>query len=883
MTVVAELPSGTVSLLFSDIEGSTVLLSRLGAAYAEALDGQRQVLRKAWSDHDGTELGTEGDSFFVVFGTAEAAVRAATQAQQELAAFDWPGGEQVRVRMGIHTGTPSLHDGGYVGMDVHRAARIAGAAHGGQVVLSAATAELVSSRLPEDVQLVDLGRHQLKDISSPEHVFQLAIGNLQTSFPPLKTLGVLASLPRPGTPLVGRDGELAELTALLGSPNVRLVTLTGPGGSGKTRLAIGVAQRVADRFPDGAYFVPLASVTSPDVMWTTIAEALGVPPDGRMPTALLAHLAYRTALLVLDNLEQIPAAEDVVRQLLGAAPGVGVLATSRRPLRITGEYDHGVPPLELPERGSAEGAEQYGAVRMFVEHARMSNSRFQLTPGNTEDVIELCRRLDGLPLAIELVAARSKLLSPAALLVRLDTALDLAARGSQHPSRQQTLRDTISWSYDLLTDSQQAFFRRLAVFAGGADLAAIDYVTPLLDSDPLDLIGDLIDASLVIRTDDASGEPRFGMLETIRAYAYDQLRNSGELDASKHRHVEHFLTVAQRLHRLLSGRGDQRLEARQRFRLELDNMREALSWIFRSTTDASSGDDAGLGPQLCAELIRLWDDSGYFTEERQWLEQATSRSGTADSVELGLCQTRLANLLILQGDLRQAYDVATDSVQTWRRLNNSKHLSDALSALGWCEELLGNIEVARQAFEDSLSLAQQSTDAHAITRALGNLAYFEHDRQNYGRSLELVNENIPLLLELGDELGVLLARHNMACTLRQMGRLGDAYHQMRQQISDVLRFGDAELLMVLAEDYAALLAELGDHRHATQLLGAVDAMRQRSGTLRDPAQEREVSEPFDAARAALGDGGWRREYEAGANVAVEDALAKAAALTIELD
>jgi predicted ATPase/class 3 adenylate cyclase len=875
---VAELPSGTVSLLFSDIEGSTVLLSRLGATYGQALDGQRQVLRKAWADHGGAELGTEGDSFFVVFATAEAAVRAATQAQRELAAFDWPAGEQVRVRMGIHTGTPTLHDGGYVGMDVHRAARIAGAAHGGQVVLSAATAELVSGCLPEGVRLVDLGSHHLKDISSAEHVFQLAIGNLQRSFPPLKTLGAVASLPRPNTPLIGRDGELEELTARLSSPNVRLVTLTGPGGSGKTRLAIGVAQVLVARFPDGVYFVPLASVTSAEVMWTTVAEALGVPPEARMPPAFLTHVAHRTALLVLDNLEQIPAADAVVRQLLEAAPDVVVLATSRRPLRITGEYDHGVPPLELPEQGSAKGVEHYGAVRMFVEHARMSNSRFQLTPGNTADVIQLCRRLDGLPLAIELAAARSKLLSPAALLARLHTALDMAARGSQGPSRQQTLRSTISWSYDLLTDSQQAFFRRLAVFVGGADIAALDFVTPVNDSDPLDLIADLIDASLVTRTDDADGEPRFGMLETIRAYAYDQLRGSSELDATKRRHVEYFLTVAQRLHRLLSGgRGDQRLEARQRFELELDNMREALRWVFRSGNDAPSADEADLGLKLCAELTPLWDDSGYFREERQWLEQATNQSGTEDSMELGLCQVRLARLLILQGDLRQAQDVAKDSVRTWRRLNKSRQLSDALSAVGRCEELSGNMEAASQAFEESLSLAQQSEDAYAMTRALGNLALLEHDKKNYGRSLELMHTSVPLLLQLGDELGVLQARHNMACTLRQMGRLEDAYQQMRQQISDVVKFGDAEMVMVLAEDYAALLAERGDHRPATHLLGAVDAMRQRSGTPRDPAQEREVNEPFHAARAALGDSTWEREYQVGATLAVDDALAAVAA------
>ncbi len=495
----AELPTGTVTMLFSDIEGSTLLLSRLGSAYAEALDGQRKVLRKAWAAHGGTEMGTEGDSFFVVFPTAPDAVAAATQAQRELASYPWPGGERVRVRMGIHTGSPTVHDGGYVGMDVHRAARIAGAAHGGQVVVSSATAELVS--LGDDVRLRDLGSHRLKDIPAPEHLFQLAMEGLQTEFPSLKTLGAASSLPVPTTPLVGRDGELAELTALLRSPGVRLVTLTGPGGSGKTRLAIGVAQRLVEMFPDGVFFVPLAAVSTVEVMWTSIAEVLDVPPEDRVPPSLFSYLAHRSALLVLDNLEQLSGADGVVADLLEAAPKVSVIATSRRPLHVSGEHEHPVPPLELPDDADLAGASTSAAVQLFVQRARMVRPSFALTVDNAADVVAVCTRLDGLPLAIELAAARSKLLSPHALLARLDKVLDIAASGSQGSSRQQTMRNTIAWSYDLLTPQQQVFFRRLGVFAGGADLDAIAAVTTTENGtggdDPLDLVADLVDASLI--------------------------------------------------------------------------------------------------------------------------------------------------------------------------------------------------------------------------------------------------------------------------------------------------------------------------------------------------------------------------------------------------
>jgi class 3 adenylate cyclase len=351
--IVEGLPSGTVSLLFSDIEGSTVLLSRLGPAYADTLDAQRLVLRRAWAVHGGTEMGTEGDSFFVVFPTAQGAVAAAAQAQRQLAAYPWPEGARVRVRMGIHTGSPAIHDGGYVGMDVHRAARVAGAAHGGQVVVSDATAHLVSGCLPDGVELRDSGVHRLKDIPAPERLFRLAIDGLQVDFPPLKTLGAASRLPVTATPLVGRDAEVAELTAQLRLPDVRLLTLTGPGGSGKTRLGIALAHRLIDAFPDGVYFVPLAVVTTAEVMWTSIAEVLDVPPEGRAPPGLFRHVAHRSALFVLDNLEQLASADTVVAQLLDHAPQLVVIATSRRPLHVPAEYEHLVPHLSSPTTTAA--------------------------------------------------------------------------------------------------------------------------------------------------------------------------------------------------------------------------------------------------------------------------------------------------------------------------------------------------------------------------------------------------------------------------------------------------------------------------------------------------------------------------------------------------
>jgi predicted ATPase/class 3 adenylate cyclase len=878
-----DLPSGTVTMLFSDVEGSTVLLSRLGPAYADALDGQRQVLRAAWSAHGGTEMGTEGDSFFVVFATAPEAVAATVQAQRDLAGFPWPGGERVRVRIGVHTGNPTVHDGGYVGMDVHRAARIAGSAHGGQVVVSSATVELVGGNLPGGVVLRDLGEHQLKDIVQPEHLFQLVVDGLQAEFAPLKTLGAASTLPVPATPLMGRDGELAELTAVLRTPGVRLVTLTGPGGSGKTRLAIGLAQRLVEQFSDGVYFVPLAAVTSSDVMWTTIAEALDVPPAGRIPPGFFTHVAHRSALFILDSLEQIPDGDGVVAELLTQAPQVVVIATSRRPLHGPGEYEHPVPPLELPAEANLGDARSSGAVQLFVQHAQMVRPSFMLTDENTADVVTVCRRLDGLPLAIELAAARSKLLSPHALVARLDQALDITASGSHRPNRQKTLRDTIAWSYDLLTPAQQAFFRRLGVFAGGADLDAITAVTTTTDhgdgADPLDVVADLVDASLVTIGEDADGEPRIGMLETVRAYARDQLTAAGEVDIVRDRHADHYLKAAEELRSTLSG--EQAVEARARFEADHDNYREALAWELQTGEDSrpASGDRVLVGLRLCRALSGFWSYGGYVAEARRWLGYATTRGGgSKDSLHLAQCLVLLARCLHRLGELDGARDHAVASVDMHRRIHDTSALGGALVTLASLESNLGRPAAARPLFAEAVAIARRSDDQNELTSVLTDFAIFEATEQNLERSLALDSESLAIARQIGNIRFQLRAQHNIACTMREMGRVEEAQQQMHAVIPAILRLNDPLEVATLAEDYAAILAELGDHARAVLLFGAADAMRERLALPRNPWQDAEIAEPAAKSRTALTAVEWDDAYQTGRNTTVEDALPAAHAM-----
>ena len=469
-----ELPTGTVTLLFSDMEGSTALLSRLGDRYGEALSAQRALLRAAFSAYHGQEMGTEGDSFFVVFESAGDAVRCCVAAQRALADHDWPGGVAVRVRMGMHSGEPARHEDSYIGLDVHRAARIAATAYGGQVVLSEATRLLVQSRLPADVSVCDLGVHRLKDIDAPERIHQLVITGLQERFPPLKSLGAQTSLPVPVTPLVGRDAELEQVRATAARPGVRLVTLTGTGGVGKTRLALAAASSLGDVFPHGLFFVALAAVRDAEVMWKTLADQLDVGGDGPAADAVTRYLSDRQALLVLDNLEQLDGAAAEWPHCSRPRPPLAVLATSRRPLHLQGEHEHRVPPLAIPREASVEEVAASGAARMFVQQADMIRPGFAISRrerrrhrGHLRAALTGCRWRSSWPHPGSGSCRRGRSCA------RLGQSLSLAAGDAGRPSRQRTLRNTIAWSYDLLASDLAEVFRRIGVFAGGCDLDAM--------------------------------------------------------------------------------------------------------------------------------------------------------------------------------------------------------------------------------------------------------------------------------------------------------------------------------------------------------------------------------------------------------------------------
>jgi predicted ATPase/class 3 adenylate cyclase len=865
-----ELPTGTITMLFSDVEGSTALLSRLGDRYGEALSAQRAIQRAAFAEFGGHEMGTEGDSFFAVFASAADAAWSCVAAQHELAGHDWPEGITLRVRMGLHSGEPARHEDGYIGMDVHRAARIAAAAHGGQVVASDAARLLAAPHLPANVSFHDLGFHRLKDIEAPEHVFQLTAAGLPERFPPLRSLGAATSFPAPMTPLVGRDDELAALCATVARPGVRLVTLTGPGGVGKTRLGLAGAALLHHAFPHGSYFVPLAPVRDADVMWKTIAGSLDAAGDGPDAEVVTGFLRERRALLVLDNLEQLDGAATVVAALLLAAPELVILATSRRPLHVHGEHELPVPPLSVPGGGRAGEVAASGAAMLFAQQAQLVRPGFTITEGNAADVAAICARLDGLPLAIELAASRAKLLTPKALLARLGDSLALAATDTGRPQRQRTLRGTITWSYDLLSPALAAVFRRVGVFAGGASLDALTAVAAVglpggdaAESDPLELAAELQDLSLITVTEGPDGEPRVGMLETIRDYALERLAEAGELDEARRRHAQHYAALAEWAHERYGG--PQQLAAMDRLEAEQANLRAALIWSLDTPAEdpAERAEHAAIGLWLARELAFFWYDHGHATEGRRWLERATELAPDDAGAPLARAVHGLAVLLAQQGEHSRAVELLERNVALWRKLGDREQESRELNSLGATYHYLGDLRTARSFLERSTEIGRELRSDHRVAIALGNLGQVESNAGDLDRATELLRESLALYRKLGDEAGVAIDIESLAVVSLRAGRPHEARDLLAGVVVYAANSGDTEFLASSLEVAACIAAARGGRPPAACLAGAAEALRQQAG-MPIPQPDAALLDRFLApARAATAPGVWDAELATG--------------------
>jgi predicted ATPase/class 3 adenylate cyclase len=862
----ADLPSGTVTFLFTDIEGSTGLLDELGPdAYARAVADHRRIVREACTSFGGSEVDTQGDAFFLAFAQAPSALETAAVITERL------GEGPIRVRIGLHTGTPLVTAEGYAGADVHRAARIAAAGHGGQVLVSHSTATLV------DTPLRDLGEHRFKDLGAAERVFQLG----EAEFPPLQSLH-RSNLPMPATPFLGREAELAVVSTMLEEAGVRLVSLVGPGGTGKTRLALQAAAEASDSYPDGVFWAPLAPLRDPALVLPTVAAALSVGEgkDGSAVDDLARGLAGRRLLVFIDNVEHLlPNAADSVNAFLAGCPTVTVVVTSRERLQTPGERAYAVPPMSESD-GEA------------LFRSRAADAGVELRPST--ELRTLCEHLDNLPLALELAAARTVVFSPAQLLDRLSQRLDLLRAGRGVDARQETLRSTIAWSHDLLDRGEQALFRRMSVFAGSCSFESAEQV---VGADP-DLLQSLLDKSLLRRRDGKVGR-RFWMLETIREFAAEQLEAAGETDDVQRRHLEHYAALAEAcFDDTLLGHDDlDRLEE------ERENVRVAVDLALE------------IEPELALELGRRvmpsWTRRGEFREGRERLAAALSRAPHAPGLARAWALRAAASLASQQSDLAVADSLGYEALALFRELGDQRGVGWTLNVLGWNAMARGDYGEARRLYEEAAEAHSDPGDEQLQRRALMSLANVESVDGDYARAVSLLRDVVASTRREGSTLELALALGNLGTAEDQAGETEQARRSLEETIAlhrqDARKPGLAVALCNLGyllratdpvdalahfsesltlsreieeprtiayclEGGAGIIAARGNPTDATTLLAAASTIRALTGAVASPVRRAKADTLEAQCREALSPEVFARAWEEGASL---DAMAAA--------
>jgi predicted ATPase/class 3 adenylate cyclase len=909
-----DLPRGTVTFLFTDIEGSTVLWERDRKAMAAAVERHLAILRSAVSQQQGTVFKVVGDAVQTAFASALAAVGAGLDAQRMLQAERWPVEVgPLRVRMALHTGVAEPVAGDYLAPALNRLSRTLAAGHGGQILVTEATGHLVVDDLPPGVTLRSLGQHALRDLDVPEEVFQVVAPGLPDRFPDLRSLPHHpTNLVVPPTALVGRDKELVLVTRMLRDEDARLVTLTGPGGSGKTRLALEIAAELLDAFPDGVFFVDLAGLRDPTLVLAAIASILGVREAGAVALrdTLAAYLAPKRMLLVLDNCEQVIEAAPDVAALLATCPDLAILATSREPLHLRWEQEYPVLPLALPEGEQADLAElaQVPAVALFVARASASNPRFTLTEANVAAVVEICRRLDGLPLAIVLAAARVRVLPPAALLDRLERRLPLLTVGPRDlPNRQQTMRDTIAWSYDLLAPEEQMLFQFFSVFPSGFSFEAAESVVggdrgveestgrditssakaiPSNDfprrsissgsaqpvPDTLDLLTSLVAKSLVVSEGDEDGAARYRMLETIREFGQERLAASGQETVARRRHATWALALAERAGPMTKG-PDAAVWVELLDR-EHANLQTALTW-FREQSD---------GPRLMrmsVALLVFWQDRGYYREGRQWLAAALAIGQEAPARDRMRAMSGAGTMAWYQTDVPQASHWHQQALALAREAGDREVEALSLSNMGAQATELGDFDRAVANYEASLAVARAAEEPEAMVLALHNLAHVTWLRgepaaaaDRFTEALRLAREHrvswiVPtILVAFGSAMVDLGDDERAAALLREGLDLGRA----RGNAADVIE---------ALEGLARVSAVRGQMNEGVRLYGAAATLREEIAMPQSPTELAAAEPTLNRLRAALGPEGFAAAWAAGRALPQHEAIALAQAIGVE--
>jgi predicted ATPase/class 3 adenylate cyclase len=912
------LPSGTVTFLFTDIEGSTALLQRLGdRRYAEVLAEHQRLLRDAFDRGNGQEIDTQGDAFLVAFPRARDAVDAAVAAQQSLMKHTWPDGSSLRVRMGMHTGEPVSGTGGYVGLDVHRASRICSVGHGGQILLSDAVAILAARDLPPGVSLRDLGTHRLKDLKEPEHLLQVVHPDLPADFPPLKSLDVWShNLPIQLTSFIGREREILEVKRLLGA--ARLVTVTGSGGAGKTRLALQVAAELLEQYPDGVWVVELAALSDHALVPNAVVSTLNISEQRGRPLTetLIEYVRPKALLFIVDNCEHLlVACAELTGSLLRSCPNLRLLATSREPLGIPGEIIWQIPSLSVPDsrsKPSLDDLTQYEAVRLFAERAATSAPAFGISADNVRAVVQVCQRLDGIPLAIELAAARVKVLTVEQIANRLDDRFRLLTGSARSVlPRQQTLLATMDWSHDLLSDKERALLRRLSVFAGGCTLEAVEGVCSgngIAAGDVLNVLAQLVDKSLVV-AETRGGEARYRLLETVRQYARDRLAESHEMTEVQNRHLDWYRALAEHAEPKL--RGPEQKAWLERLEVEHDNIRAALDWSGKESGSA----EAGL--RLAGSLSWFWFMHGHAQEGRQRLERALSAGagGSAPARAKALAGTGI--IARRQGEYQRAQAALEESLVLSQEMGDHWGIGFSLHHLGHVADEAISYDQAKARFHESLAAFRAAGDNWGVAASLNCLGEAMQHRGDNAEATPLLKESLTLCREIGDKwlsaypvriLGIIAAYggHYEAATalleesLAIERETGDKFGMAQSQstLGNIASHqGNFERATSLLKESIILRKELGSKLglaeclerlgavaggqrrpdRAVRLFGAAEALRQSIGSPLPDADRGDYDRNVNAARAVLGEDAFAAGWAAGRAMTLEQAIESALA------
>ncbi len=892
----SSLPTGTITFLFTDIEGSTKRWEQYPRQMQAALARHDILLRHAIETHGGYVFKTIGDAFCAAFSSPSDALASALSAQSATQDEDWGEIGPLRVRMALHIGVADERDGDYFGPPVNRVARLLSAGHGGQTLLSEPACNLLADLLPAGVTLRDMGLHRLKDLSRIEHIFQLVAPGLLTDFPSLRTLDSRPNnLPLQPNLFIGRKKQVADVCAILRRPDVHLLTLTGTGGTGKTRLSLQAAAEMLDDFRDGVFFVPLSPVTDSDLVASTIARTLGVRESGGQPLveSLNQYLLDKQILLVLDNFEHVAEKATLLADIISTAPEVKLLVTSRVRLRLSSEHDFPVPPLDLPETKLQPLADQligYDSVRLFVERATAAKSDFTLTDENAPAVAAICKSLDGLPLAIELAATRIKILPPQALLSRLETKLKLLTGGAKDlPARQQTLRGAIDWSYDLLEEPEKLLFRRLAIFAGGCTFEAAEAVcdvgsrvrgegvertpSPLtllpIGIDILDGMASLVDKSLLWQVEEGEGEPRFTMLETIREYAIDKLEESGEGAELRAQHASYFLTLAESAEPEL--RGPQQAARLNTLEIEHDNLRAALAHSLKHR-DAETETATRLG----SALWWFWFAHGHLSEGRRWLEAVTSDANVPFTPARAKALNGAGVLVYNQGDYLRAVELLDESLAISRELGDVRGISSTLNNLGTVAVYRGEYVQAQAFYEESLGLLRELGDKRNMANVLANLGTVASSNGDYMQMERYYEESLALQRELGDKWGMaaVLANLGEQALARSESKRATAF--FRESLDLFSRLGDKAAIAECLEGLAGAVGlEEQEPIRAAELFGAAEALREVMGAPIPPSSRSRYDHNLAIARAQLDAEAWEAAWERGRSMTMEETISLA--------